>query len=88
MQVGARSWVIQNGSSCDAVKEPNVCSPVAASVWDPSYHIPISLSLPQSPGFILLRDQTDGRVYFLPPDESGRLMQVRSVTTGGNPDKT
>ena len=30
----------------------------------------------QSPGFILLRDQTTGLISFLPPDESGRLMQV------------
>lgn len=30
----------------------------------------------QSPGFILVRDQQDGRVLFLPPDESGRLMQI------------
>lgn len=30
----------------------------------------------QSPGFILARDQNTGRVYFLPPDESGRLMQI------------
>lgn len=31
---------------------------------------------PQAPGFLLLCDQQDGRVLFLPPDESGRLMQI------------
>ncbi|GAX76645.1 hypothetical protein CEUSTIGMA_g4091.t1 [Chlamydomonas eustigma] len=30
----------------------------------------------QSPGFILLRGESDGHIYFLPADESGRLMQI------------
>ena len=44
--------------------------------FTPSPHLHPA-SVLQSPGFILLRDQTDGQVSFLPPDESGRLMQVR-----------
>lgn len=34
------------------------------------------LAPPQAAGFLLLCDQQDGRVLFLPPDESGRLMQI------------
>jgi hypothetical protein len=30
----------------------------------------------QAPGFLLLRDESDGSTYYLPPDDSGRLMQV------------
>jgi len=30
----------------------------------------------QTPGFLLLRDQEAGAVYYLPPDEGGRLLQI------------
>ncbi len=33
------------------------------------------LSASQSPGFLLLRDDS-GMCFYLPPDESGRLMQI------------
>jgi hypothetical protein len=33
----------------------------------------------QSPGFLLLRDEFSDTIFFLPPDESGQLMQVRPL---------
>lgn len=30
----------------------------------------------QTPGFLLLREETEGKMFFLPPDIGGRLMQV------------
>jgi len=30
----------------------------------------------QTPGFLLLRNEDNGSVWFLPPDESGRLLQI------------
>lgn len=30
----------------------------------------------QTPGFLLLRDEASGAVSLLPPDDSGRLLQV------------
>jgi len=30
----------------------------------------------QTPGFLLLRDEANGTMWFLPPDDSGRLLQI------------
>ena len=30
----------------------------------------------QAPGFLLLRDESDSTMHYLPPDDSGQLMQV------------
>jgi hypothetical protein len=32
----------------------------------------------QVPGFLLLRDELDGSVHCLPPDDSGQIMQASS----------
>jgi hypothetical protein len=60
------------------------------SDWQPMCLLPAMsirqavIGVTQAAGFLLLRDEADGSMHYLPPDDSGRLMQVNTASNARN----